>query len=191
MPPTLYTLGYEKRSILEFTDLLLQAGIGVLVDVRESAWSHKPGFSKKALDAALRTVGIEYVHASFAGNPRALRQTAPDHAACLDAYRSYVHQNASILERLEELVASYQAMGARVCLTCYERHADDCHRGILAECWGTRGARRVEHLAVEGCLRLVPAQMRAGILERRTRASPRPTYTTPPGTPSSLHPQGD
>ncbi|MGH7510306.1 MAG: hypothetical protein ACREMZ_12670 [Gemmatimonadales bacterium] len=41
MPTTLLTLGYEKRSIDEFVRLLKQATVDVLLDVRETAWSHQ------------------------------------------------------------------------------------------------------------------------------------------------------
>jgi uncharacterized protein (DUF488 family) len=155
MPQTLYTLGYEKRSIDEYLDLLLEAQISVLVDVRETAWSHKPGFSKMSLSAALDAVGIVYVHASFAGNPKALRIMAPTHVACLAAYRALLTADSSILPRFESLVGGFLREGAGVCLTCFERHAEDCHRSILAEAWQHRGRRRVKHLAVDGCPRLI------------------------------------
>src|SRR5205823_6116594 len=73
MPTTLYTLGYQQRSIDEFVEILDESGIDVLVDVRETAWSHKPGFSKSGFASALAARGIEYVHAEFAGNPKWLR----------------------------------------------------------------------------------------------------------------------
>ena len=38
--------------------------------MRETPWSHKPGFLKGALSDALETVGIEYVQTKFAGNPK-------------------------------------------------------------------------------------------------------------------------
>ena len=44
----LCTIGYEKRSLDEYIDLLLANGVEVVLDVRETAWSHKPGFSKTA-----------------------------------------------------------------------------------------------------------------------------------------------
>ena len=157
MSRTLYTLGYEKRSIDEFVYLLLEAEIGVLVDVRETAWSHKPGFSKTAFTAALASVGIEYVHAPFAGNPKILRDAAPNHAACLEAYRQYLARDVSIVERFEALVTPYLVEGAGVCITCYERHAEDCHRSILADAWRRRGRRQVKHLATDGCTRLILA----------------------------------
>jgi uncharacterized protein (DUF488 family) len=69
----LYTIGYEKRSLAEYLALLREHRIAVLVDVRETPWSHKPGFSKAPLAAALEADGIEYLHAAFAGNPKWLR----------------------------------------------------------------------------------------------------------------------
>src|SRR5687768_17499675 len=63
----LHTIGYEKRSIEEFLDALQDAGIDTLVDVRDVAFSHKPGFSGGALRDALGRRGIDYVHAQFAG----------------------------------------------------------------------------------------------------------------------------
>jgi uncharacterized protein (DUF488 family) len=152
---TIFTLGYQKRSIDEFVALLREASIDVLVDVRETAWSHKPGFSKGALSRALAAVGIHYVHARFAGNPKALRAGALTHKACLQAYARYVDRNAEIIRDFDELVAGMLNNGKRVCLTCFERHHEDCHRSILTDRWKQRGRRKVEHLATDGCERLV------------------------------------
>lgn len=157
MPTTLYTLGYQKRDLDEFIELLRGARVDVLVDVRETAWSHKPGFSKSSFSKGLAAAGIEYVHARFAGNPKSLRAAARSHAACLERYASYVDANREIIEALERLVDDLVKRDKQVCLTCFERHADDCHRGILAERWRRRGRRRVSHLAVDGCARLISA----------------------------------
>jgi uncharacterized protein (DUF488 family) len=152
---TLYTIGYEKRTLDEFVELLEDAGIGALIDVRETAWSHKPGFSKTAFAAALGTAGIEYVHAPFAGNPKKLRAAAANHAACLDAYRVYLKQNEEIVDKLDDVIRPYLSDGVNVCIVCFERHADDCHRSILGEAWCRQGRRSVKHLATTGCSRLI------------------------------------
>ena len=157
MTPTLFTLGYQQRTIDEFVDILREADIDVLVDVRETAWSHKPGFSKSAFVAALAAAGIEYVHADFAGNPKWLRANADSHRECLDWYAWYLGEFGEILPAFDELVDRYQAAGKRVCVTCFERHADDCHRAILADQWRARGKRAVSHLATDGCERLLTA----------------------------------
>ncbi len=158
--PTVLTLGYQQRTIKEFIGLLVDASIDVLIDVRETAWSHKPGFSKSALQAKLGAVQIEYVHARFAGNPKRIRAKAPSHAECLTRYAAHLKKNRSILRDFGELVGKYLAGRKRVCITCYERHPDDCHRGILASQWRAGRRRSVIHLATDGCSRLVGTQSR-------------------------------
>jgi uncharacterized protein (DUF488 family) len=144
---TLFTLGYEKRTLPEFISLLERAGIAVLVDVREVAWSHKPGFSKTTLRTALENAGIEYVHAAFAGNPKRFRSAAASPEECLALYASYLDQSARILADFELLIGEIIRSGRRACIICFERNADDCHRGVLAARWQRGGKRRVEHLA--------------------------------------------
>lgn len=153
--PTVLTLGYQQRSIKEFIDLLVDADVDVLIDVRETAWSHKPGFSKSALQAKLAAAGIEYVHARFAGNPKRIRAKASSHAECLALYAGHLKENRGVMRELEQLVGTHLGAGKHVCLTCYERHPDDCHRGILSTQWRAGRRRRVTHLATDGCPRLV------------------------------------
>ena len=153
--PTLFTIGYEKRTLDQYLAILVAAGIRVVVDVRETAWSHKPGFSKSSFAAGLAEVGIEYVHAPFAGNPKALRRMARTHAECLDRFRAYLTGAADVLDSLDAVIERYQKEGKPIALTCFERHPDDCHRAILADQWARRGRRRVKHLEPEGCRRLV------------------------------------
>jgi len=157
MTPTLYTLGYQQRDLDEYIELLVAAKIGVVVDVRETPWSHKPGFSKTAFARALARHGIEYFHAQFAGNPKRLRAKAPSHAVCLQWYAEHLADQCEIVESFDQIVTELGRSGRRVCITCFERHADDCHRGVLAHRWQQLGRRRVEHLAVDGCERLVSA----------------------------------
>jgi uncharacterized protein (DUF488 family) len=153
----LCTIGYERRSLDEYIDLLLANGVEVVVDVRETAWSHKPGFSKTAFSAGLETAGISYVHLRVAGNPKWLREAAGDHAECLELYRSYVEHHPEILASLSEMLREHGIGHRRIALTCFERHPGDCHRGILAEAWAARHGGRVIHLGPECCRRLVSA----------------------------------
>jgi uncharacterized protein (DUF488 family) len=155
VPTTLFTLGYEKRTVEEFVSLLLAAQIDVLVDVRETAWSHKPGFSKAAFSRHLVSAGIEYLHAPFVGNPKWLRSEASTHEECLAWYAWYLDSHAELVEYFDAVSAGLLRAGKRICITCFERHADDCHRSILAERWRQRGRRVVTHLATEGCERLL------------------------------------
>jgi uncharacterized protein (DUF488 family) len=145
----LFTLGYQQRSLEEFVRLLLHAEIDVLLDVRETAWSHKPGFSKRRLAETLEANGILYVHARFAGNPKQLRTGAASPTECLQLFDRHLQANPVILEAFDELVGRFLDAGRRVCLMCYERHPGDCHRGVLAERWRSGFWREVEHLGTE------------------------------------------
>jgi uncharacterized protein (DUF488 family) len=150
----LFTLGYEKRSLAEFIGLLKTAEIDVLIDVRETAWSHKRGFSRSTLSKGLARAGIQYVHASFAGNPKWLRANAASHSDCLDLYSWYLDEFEEVMDAFTALLNAYGKGGRRVCITCFERHPEDCHRSILAARWQASGSRIVKHLATQGAPRL-------------------------------------
>jgi uncharacterized protein (DUF488 family) len=155
--PCVYTLGYQQRSLDEYVQALLAERIQILVDVRETAWSRRPGFSKSALQQRLRQAGIEYVHARFVGNPKAIRTRAPTHADCLAGYQEHLTTNKELLIEFEALMLGWLAAGLRVCLLCYERHPDDCHRSILLNLWANRQGWPVaiRHLGPDGAPRLI------------------------------------
>jgi uncharacterized protein (DUF488 family) len=154
---TILTLGYEKRDLPEFIRLLRQTRVDVVLDVRETAWSHKPGFSKGRFSTALAEAGIEYVHARFAGNPKTLRQAAKSHADCLIAFNDYLDRDVSVELAFDRLIRDCLLKELRVCLVCFERHPGDCHRGVLAGRWAARHGGKVEHVAPDGCPRLAPS----------------------------------
>jgi uncharacterized protein (DUF488 family) len=147
--PVLHTLGYEKRTQEEFFAILCGEGIGALVDVRDVAWSHKPGFAKGPLTETAKTLGIEYVHAQFAGNPKRLREREAELGPLLDAYGRHLEENPAILDEFTALVAGFRERGMPVCITCFERDPAGCHRGVLAERWARRAKGKVAHLGVD------------------------------------------
>lgn len=153
----LCTIGYQKRTLDEYIEILLQNGVEAVLDVRETAWSHKPGFSKTAFSTGLSAVGIAYQHLPVSGNPKWLREAAGSHAECLALYRSYVRHHPEVLESVDAVLWDLGVSHRRIALTCFERHPEDCHRGILADLWVQRRGGEVLHLAPDGCRRLVSA----------------------------------
>jgi len=146
----LYTLGYEKRTIEEFIEILRRAKVDTLIDVRDVPWSHKRDFAKSKLDAHLGDAGIRYVHAGFAGNPKRLRAQGGTTEEMIAMYERHLDQHAEIVDRFRDLVAKLEQEGRRPCIMCFERHPRDCHRSILAARWkGRRRGPRVEHLGAE------------------------------------------
>ena len=119
----------------------------MLVDVRDSPWSRKPGFSKSALERALLAAGIEYVHAGFAGNPKEIRESARSPEDCLRRYGRHLDKKPGILDELSRLIADLHRDNKRACLTCLERDPAECHRGILASRWQERTRGELKHLA--------------------------------------------
>ena len=163
-----FSAGYQLRSLGDLVDILTTAGSNLLVDVREVAWSNRPDFKRRRMEAGLAAAGIGYIHAKYAGNPKRLRSMAGSHRECLEMYGSYLAETPTIVDQLEADALRWAAKGLRPCFFCYERHPDDCHRSILLDTWAVRrgGALKVQHLATEGAPRFVteeanPARMRA------------------------------
>lgn len=133
------TLGYEGISIEEYVASLQAHSVGIVIDVRETAWSFKRGFSKRPLSAALKSAGIEYLHVKSAGNPSKNRRTARSTRECLQRYRRYLGKNPSCLDELIAQIARAHRRGSPACLTCYERLPADCHRSVLLDALRERG----------------------------------------------------
>lgn len=131
MQPDIFTIGYEQSTPAAFADTLKEARVELLVDVRAVAASRRPGFSKTALAAGVAQEGIGYVHLRALGTPKEGRLAARtgDHAALERIYGAHL-STAPAQAALEELATL--AAGRRICLLCYERHVEGCHRLMLA-----------------------------------------------------------
>lgn len=127
-----FTIGYEGTTPSAFAATLESAGVDLIVDVRAVAASRRPGFSKGALSASVNSQGIGYVHLRALGTPKEGREAARsgDAAALARIYGAHLQTDAAraALEELKDL-----AGGRRICLLCYERHVEGCHRRMLAD----------------------------------------------------------
>jgi uncharacterized protein (DUF488 family) len=128
-----YTLGYQGITIERYIGILQAASVGIVVDVREVPWSHKPGFCKSYLQKALDQAGIRYVHVRAAGNPSSNRRTAKSAQECLRRYRTYLRGNEACINDLLSLLDREMNENRSACLTCFERFHGECHRSILTE----------------------------------------------------------
>ena len=129
----LYTLGYQSLSGPIYLQSLVNAGVGIVIDVRENAWSQRPDFIKSHLRRVLATVDIDYHHLRAAGNPSTNRKNARSARECLRRYRQHLKAHADCLVELLALVREADSRGRPACLTCYERDSANCHRSILIE----------------------------------------------------------
>lgn len=144
--PALFTIGYEQASAPAVLDELARAGVELLVDVRAIAASRRAGFSKTLLAAGVGERGIGYLHLRGLGTPAEGRQAARSgqHETMRRIFAEHMG-TARAQEELDELVRIVGS-GKRVCLLCFERHPDHCHRQIVADLVCERVEVPVTHL---------------------------------------------
>jgi uncharacterized protein (DUF488 family) len=131
MPGRIYSVGYESLTVSSLVDTLRSAHVTLVVDVRLNAVSRKPGWSKKALGAALEGAGIEYRHEPAFGNP-------PDNR---DSFRRGDGKDGR--RRMREILDSgsgpalkqlvEDAQDRRVAVLCVERAERNCHRQVITD----------------------------------------------------------
>lgn len=131
MVAQLVSVGYQGRSVEDVVTSLVEQGVSVLVDVRLTPLSRKPGLSKRRLEQTLSEHGISYVHLPDLGNPKdnriALRAGEPNSRR---RFTEVLNSSAGALalSHVAELLDDQT-----VALLCFERNHDECHRKLVAE----------------------------------------------------------
>ncbi len=143
---SLFTIGYEKAPLEDLIAALKGAKVKILIDTRAVAASRRAGFSKKMLSATLEAAGIHYLHLQKLGTPAEGREAAHkgDYKKFWKIYEKQVKSAPAQLElkELQKLVKD----GKRVCLLCYERNPDECHRKRIAELVHESTGAKIENL---------------------------------------------
>jgi uncharacterized protein (DUF488 family) len=143
---TLFTIGYQLALPVAVLSELKRAKIDLLVDTRAVAASRRPGFSKRQLAASLDEAGITYIHLQKLGTPAEGRQAA--RAGDLDTLWRIYDKHIKTPEAqaaLDELLALIKS-GKRVCLLCYERDPNECHRSRIVALVKKRTRVKVDDL---------------------------------------------
>ncbi len=138
MTKTIYTTGYQRKSLETFIDQLRAADVQAVIDIRLRNTSHLAGYTKRdTLDFLLRAgFDIAYEHRP---------ELAPT-PEILDAYKATSDWDAYVAQFLPLLDArNAEAIGrelleryATICLLCAEPTAEQCHRRLVAEYWAER-----------------------------------------------------
>lgn len=142
----LFTIGYEQTPARAVLDELQQAGVKLLVDVRAVASSRRPGFAKTQLAAGLDERGIGYVHLRGLGTPKDGREAARsgDTKTMSKIYHAHL-KTPQARGEMDELQALVMKAGP-VCILCYERDHNVCHRKFIAEIIEDRGGVKIDNL---------------------------------------------
>jgi uncharacterized protein (DUF488 family) len=145
--PTVFTIGYTQKGLARFIQLLQEAGVDAVVDIRLRNTSQLAGFAKRDDLAFLLREGfrIDYEHRpDLAPTPEILDAYKDDGEwpAYEAAFgRLLVERDAAAAGR--EVLARYR----RPCLLCAEPTPEQCHRRLVAEWWAAHLPDvEVEHL---------------------------------------------
>lgn len=147
-PDAIFTIGYQASSFEAVRDALLEAGTGLLIDVRAVASSRRPGFSKRLLAGGLAEAGIGYLHLQPLGTPKPGRDAVRrgDIATMQRIFLAHMQGDRSQAALAE---AADAARANRVCLLCFEREPAHCHRTLVADMICARTTQSTLHLHAE------------------------------------------
>jgi uncharacterized protein (DUF488 family) len=129
--PDFYTIGYSGRTINDFIDVLRNAGVATLVDIRFAPVSRfKPEFSKNNLKRSLENNGIAYLHRPDWGVPRDIRAFSIGKQTREDIWIWY---DANVLPNVAKrnLDEFFNSMEHPVAFMCVEYDPTECHRHRL------------------------------------------------------------
>lgn len=143
----IFTIGYEQVTQPAVLDALSEAGVGLLVDVRAVAASRRPGFAKSQIAAGVTERGIGYVHLRRLGTPAEGRLAARTgrYGEMKQIYDAHL-QTPEAVKEFADLSRLVRDEGRPICLMCFERHPEHCHRGILADLLCEEVGTETEHL---------------------------------------------
>lgn len=162
-----FTVGHSNRSIEAFVDLLQEAQVELVGDIRKIPMSRtNPQFNKDTLPAALGAYQIAYDHMAALGGLRAKARNLPADVNGFwtnESFHNYADYALSepFHADLERLLAEG---GRRRCaIMCSEAVWWRCHRRIVADYLIAAGGT-VFHIMGKG--RMEPAHLTAGAVVR-------------------------
>ena len=157
-PAPVFTIGHSNRQLVEFTALLQEHGVQLLVDVRAFPGSRRlPHFGQESLAQSLQLLSIDYVHERDLGGRR--KSDAPAAAsgvgdgwrnASFRAYAEYA-QSEAYADALGRLIG--HATLQRCAIMCSEAVPWRCHRWLVSDTLVARGIP-VAHIVGRGAPRL-------------------------------------
>jgi len=131
----MWTIGHSTRKIDQFTSLLEERGVKLVVDVRRLPGSKcYPQFNKEALAQSLRERGIRYEHLPELGGRRKPRPDSRNTAwrnASFRGYADYV-ETEEFHKGVRRLLDLANEAG-RTAIMCAEAVWWRCHRALISD----------------------------------------------------------
>lgn len=158
-----FTVGHSNRSLEAFAELLREAYIDLVADIRTVPRSRtNPQFNKDALPDSLATFGIFYEHMAALGGLRSKTRTVPQEVNHLwknQSFHNYADYalTAPFRAGLDALIET--GRDRRCAIMCSEAVWWRCHRRIVSD-YLIAGSETVVHIMGKG--RLEPARLTPG-----------------------------
>jgi uncharacterized protein (DUF488 family) len=152
---TLRTVGHGTLSADELAQLVTEAGLEIVVDVRTFPASRRhPQFRREEMERWLPDAGVAYRWEPRLGGRRRPRPDSPHGALRVPAFRGYADhmETREFQDALDDLLTDAGARPAAV--MCAESVWWRCHRRLLADAAVLLRDAAVEHLFHDG--RLAP-----------------------------------
>ena len=147
----IWTIGHGNRSGDEFVQLLRQAGVECLVDVRSYPGSRRnPQFSREPLASLLANHGIQYKwEGEGLGGFRKPKADSKHVALKSEGFRGYADymESAEFKQAIERLIE--EAKQTKIACMCAERLPWQCHRYLISDYLVTQDVT-VVHLIAPG-----------------------------------------
>jgi uncharacterized protein (DUF488 family) len=158
-----FTIGHSNRTLGEFVELLREADIALVADIRTIPRSRtNPQFNKDTLPGALAAFEIGYEHVAALGGRRGKTKTAPQSINGLwtnQSFHNYADYALSAPFRAGIETQIGEGHRRRCTVMCSEAVWWRCHRRILADYLIARG-ETVVHIMGQG--RMEPARLTPG-----------------------------
>ena len=137
---SIFTVGHSTRSLDDLVEILIEAKIDLLIDVRSYPGSRRyPHFGKETLAVSIPEHGIDYLHIPELGGRRKASKSSRHTALRVAAFQAYADWMETPdftqgLAKLEEL-----GHKMRVAYMCSECVWWKCHRRMLSDILTARG----------------------------------------------------
>ena len=146
----LYTLGHSTRTLEEFLELLEEAKIALLADVRRYPSSRRhPHFSRESLHSSLEAAGIRYRHFEALGGRRKASPESPNLGWRNESFRAYADYMQT--SPFQDAVDTLLALPGPTAIVCAEAVPWRCHRNLISDELVRRGVE-VLHILGPGSL---------------------------------------
>ena len=143
----IYTAGYEGKPVDEFLNLLMQAGIFRLIDVRYNPISRRYGFHKSTLKRLCNSLEIDYQHLPGLGIPGSARTNLNSMDSYLVLFKEY---QCGLVDRRKDLHNAISLLKSKPSvLVCMEANPKYCHRNVLAQHLMNMVELPIKHLGYE------------------------------------------